>query len=217
MFSKALENMGHSGKVNKDSLYELFAVLDKDNSGFLDKREAYVALTTVGTSLLTLTADLSMADAEYILSALDVNNDGVISREEFVEGLTKWIDERRQDYAMMKKAARKASLRKMSISVKDLQTSPLIRSGSISQSEHLLTVEEDGGTGLESILEEDASDDDDDDDEEDGFMDALEEATPKKRSPPRKRRAVSKSSGDDDAPKRRTPPKRRAVKRKSED
>ena len=166
MFSKALENMGHSGKVNKDSLYELFAVLDKDNSGFLDKREAYVALTTVGTSLLTLTADLSMADAEYILSALDVNNDGVISREEFVEGLTKWIDERRQDYAMMKKAARKASLRKMSISVKDLQTSPLIRSGSISQSEHLLTVEEDGGTGLESILEEDASDDDDDDDEE---------------------------------------------------
>ena len=159
MFSKALENMGHSGKVNKESLYELFSVLDKDDNGYLDKREAFVALTTVGTSMLTLTADLSMADAEYILSALDVNNDGVISREEFVEGLTKWIDERRQDYAMMKKAARKASLRKLSISVKDLQTSPLL--GGDAQSEHLLTVAEEGnGGGLQAILEDEESDDD---------------------------------------------------------
>lgn len=128
MFSKTLESMGQTGKVTHESLSELFEVLDKDNNGFLDKREAFVALTTVGTSLLTLTAELSMADAEYILKALDSNKDGMISREEFVDGLMKWIDERRHDFKLMRKAARKASLKKysMDIGVKDLQDSPLL-------------------------------------------------------------------------------------------
>ena len=173
MFSKTLQNMGHSGRVDKERLYELFDVLDTDHNGYLDKREAYVALTSVGSSLLTLNADLSMSDTEYILQALDVNKDGVISKDEFVEGLMRWVDERRHDYMLMKKAARKASLRKMSIGVEDLQASPLLLAEEPKR--RLLSISENGppgdpengfGNGEGSETDDEDDDDDDDDDHE---------------------------------------------------
>lgn len=63
----------------EDELREAFKVFDKDNNGFICKRELMDVITAVGDSPCT------EEEAEQLLQEADINNDGKISYDEFVK------------------------------------------------------------------------------------------------------------------------------------
>lgn len=67
--------------VNIDTLIDIFHTLDADGSGDLTKDELSNVLSAAGVAL-------SHDDANEIMNAADVNNDGKISLEEFLALMT---------------------------------------------------------------------------------------------------------------------------------
>lgn len=56
----------------------VFKSLDKDHSGFLEVNEFRLALTK-------LRLQVSPEEAEFLMATIDANNDGKISKQEFLE------------------------------------------------------------------------------------------------------------------------------------
>ena len=63
--------------MSKEELRKLFKQIDTDGNGYLDAAEIQAALSTHGV-------DVGMSMASALISTVDINNDGVMSEDEFM-------------------------------------------------------------------------------------------------------------------------------------
>jgi len=89
--------LDRNSALNLEACKSMFAHFDTDSNGHIEKVELHALLTGLAISD---SESIAMGDVDHWMEDFDEDNDGLIVESEFINGLRRWIVEKRKDMAV---------------------------------------------------------------------------------------------------------------------